>query len=561
MADWGSRARRMVKETRFVTHDPEELWAMVEPADGATATELGDLLTQAAKTIKEIGGDLRTHSRAVEWDGEGGEAFRTWCDHAALATLNLGDYSESAGKWLGHAADTLHEVKPQLKILRRQSATARSVLDAHAAEATGVGNHDGGPSATEVKTAKTRYANDSADAAGLMIKLAQSYTASTEQIDALEAPEFPKLPERFVPTRLRGETPVPVPAGSGGAARGTVTGGETSGRSAVVNTRSSELSSVPHTSTPHHLARVPDVPDEVPGDYTDSTNTAIDSVGTLPSAPAAEAPGVAPPSGTGGPEGGASSPTGLIRRAFEGAGTLSPSPGVGAGAGRTSYGGRSALPIVSGQSASGSARAPGLDLPTFPISGAGTGSSRTPGRGLTSPTGGNPAGDRGAGGITGGRPTSPAARRSTGAIPRGTVIGGTSNQQRPPVGRGAMTGTTSPAATPARTGQRTTAGEGAGSGPRPPAQSGGIVGGQPRQAPQRGRTAFTSGGEGLVRGANADATPLHADHTGRGGSPPAQRHADRSTRDERSRIRSNRPAEDGSGQGPGDRPVTPRATD
>lgn len=95
----------------------------------------------------------------------GREAFRTWCNQAALATLGLGDYSESAGKWLGHAADTLHEVKPQLEILRKQSATARSVLDAHAAKATDVGNHDGGPSDTEVKTAKTRYANDSADAA------------------------------------------------------------------------------------------------------------------------------------------------------------------------------------------------------------------------------------------------------------------------------------------------------------------------------------------------------------------------------------------------------------
>jgi hypothetical protein len=70
----------MVRETRFVTHAPERPWAMVEPADGATATELGELLTQAAKTIKDVGSDLRTHSMAVEWDGEGGEAFRTWCN-------------------------------------------------------------------------------------------------------------------------------------------------------------------------------------------------------------------------------------------------------------------------------------------------------------------------------------------------------------------------------------------------------------------------------------------------------------------------------------------------
>ena len=59
MSDRGSWAWQMVKETRFVAHDPEELWTMVEPSDGATATELGELLTQAARTIKRAG-DERT---------------------------------------------------------------------------------------------------------------------------------------------------------------------------------------------------------------------------------------------------------------------------------------------------------------------------------------------------------------------------------------------------------------------------------------------------------------------------------------------------------------------
>ncbi|MFJ1605292.1 hypothetical protein ACIOHS_18280 [Streptomyces sp. NPDC088253] len=545
----------MVKQTRFLVHDPEQLWAMVEPADGATATELGDLLTQAAKTIKDIGSDLRTHSMAVEWDGEGGEAFRTWCNQAALATLSLGDYSETAGKWLGHAADTLHEVKPQLEILRRQSATARSVLDAHAAKATDVDNHDGGPSGTEVKAAKTRYADDSADAASLMIKLAQSYTASTEQIDALKAPEFPELPKQFVPTNLRGESPVSVPTGSGGAAQRTVTGGEAPGHSAVANTGSSGASSVPRAATPHHLAHVPDVPDAVPGGYADTTNTAIDGVGALPSAPAGTA-GAAPPSGIGGPDARVSSPTGLVPPAVGGGGTLLPS--TGAGAGRTAYGGRAALPAESGPGASGNSRTPGRGLPASPISGVsgtGTDSPRMPGRGPTSPTGG-----RGTGGITGGRPTSPAAGRSTGAIPRGTVVGSNPNQQQAPVGRGSVTGGTSPGATPARGGERTTARQGAARTPKPPAQSGGIVGGQPRPAPQRGRTAFTSGAAGLVRGANTEGTPLQTGQTARGGSPSSRRDSDRSKRDERSSNRSNRPTEDGTGQRQGTRPVIPPAT-
>ncbi|MFD9280829.1 hypothetical protein ACFWD7_26585 [Streptomyces mirabilis] len=558
MSDWGSRAWQMVKETRFVAHDPEQLWAMVEPADGAAATELGELLTQAAKTIKDIGSDLRTHSMAVEWDGEGGEAFRTWCNQAALATLGLGDYSETAGKWLGHAADTLHEVKPQLEILRKQSATARSVLDAHSAKATDVGNHDGGPSDSEVKTAKTRYANDSADAAGLMIKLAQSYTASTEQIDALEAPEFPKLPERFVP-EFRGEAPVSVPTG-----QGSVTPVESPGRRTVVNSVTSEMGSVPQMPTPHHLAGVANVTHAVPGGHTDSTNTAIptntaiDSVGTLPPAPSAPAAGAAPTSGMGGPDGRTSSPTGVLPSTFGDPATFP--PGTGASGGRPAYGARSPLRTPSGPGAPGSPRVPGRGLPASPVpgmSGAGTGTPRTPGIGLPGPT---PA--RGANGITGGRPIAPAGR-STGAIHHGTVIGGTPNEQQTPMGRGGVAGGTSPGRVPARGGERMTGREGTARGPSPSAQSGGITGGQPRQAPQRRRAQFTSGGKGLVRGenANADGTLPQSGGTSRGGFAAPSSRTDPSPRGERTRDRSNRPAGDGSSHHEGDQRVIPPATD
>ncbi|MFJ3993116.1 hypothetical protein ACIPWY_31255 [Streptomyces sp. NPDC090032] len=54
----------MVKHYRFAVQTPDQLWAMVESADGSTPADLGALLTSAAKTIKEIGDDLKTHSTA-----------------------------------------------------------------------------------------------------------------------------------------------------------------------------------------------------------------------------------------------------------------------------------------------------------------------------------------------------------------------------------------------------------------------------------------------------------------------------------------------------------------
>ncbi|GDY75169.1 hypothetical protein SAV31267_046540 [Streptomyces avermitilis] len=330
MSDLGSSAWRTVRQSRFLTQDPEQLWSMVEGADGATATELGVLLTQAAKTIGEIGTDLRTHSMAVEWEGEGGEAFRKWIHQAALATLGLGDYSASAGKWLGHAGDTLHEVRPQLEILRNQSATARSVLDAHAAKATDIGDHDGSPSDAAVEKAKTSFADDSAEAAGLMIKLAQSYTASTEQIDALKAPEFPELPKRFVPIERDGGTHITAPTADGGT-QGTVARADALGRETDADSGVGGMSSAPRASAPHHLTDLAVGPDAPPRPHTDTTNTAIDSVRTVPSAPAAPSAPPAPPPEPSSPDGRTQPTTGLLPPAFGGRAVTPQVPRAGGG--------------------------------------------------------------------------------------------------------------------------------------------------------------------------------------------------------------------------------------
>lgn len=545
MSDLGSSAWRTVRQSRFLTQDPEQLWSMVEGADGATATELGVLLTQAAKTIGEIGTDLRTHSMAVEWEGKGGEAFRKWIHQAALATLGLGDYSASAGKWLGHAGDTLHEVRPQLEILRNQSATARSVLDAHAAKATDIGDHDGSPSDAAVEKAKTSFADDSAEAAGLMIKLAQSYTASTEQIDALKAPEFPELPKRFVPIERDGGTHITAPTADGGT-QGTVARADALGRETDADSGVGGMSSAPRASAPHHLTDLAVGPDAPPRPHTDTTNTAIDSVRTVPSAPAAPSAPPAPPPEPSSPDGRTQPTTGLLPPAFGGRAVTPQVPR--AGGGHSVYGGRSALPTPSGSGTPGGSHVPGRG-PTGPFGPGMSGGQPVPGRESAVP-----GAARNANGVTGGRPVSPPSGRSAGAIPRGTVIGGTP-QQQPPIGRGTAPGGSGLGATTPRANGRTANPESASKSAPLPAQSDGIVGGQPRTSRQRGRAGFTSGGAGLVRGTGTDDVLPQSGGTARGASAVtrAPYGGDRSAHDERSRSRTNQRAEDEEG-----RPTTPR---
>lgn len=532
MSDLGSQAWQMVRQSRFLTHDPEQLWAMVESADGATASELGVLLTQAAKTISEIGDDLRTHSLAVEWEGEGGEAFRTWIHQAALATLGLGEYSEGAGKWLGHAADTLHEVKPQLEILRNQSATARSVLDAHAAKATDIGNHDGGPSDAAVENAKTSYADDSAEAGGLMMKLAQSYTASTEQIDALEAPKFPELPEQFVPERNHGGTHVSVPSSSGAVVPGPTSHAQAPDYQATLGARPSETNSA---VSQQHTAGESVLPHSTPGRLADATTTMIDSVGTLPSAPATPS---APLSGSSSPESRTPSPTGLLPPAFGGGTT--PPPGARGGGRIPSYGGRTSVPTPSGPSTSGNPRAPiparGLHGPVGPST---TGSQPTPRSAGAAPV-------RGVNGITGGRPATPATGRPAGAIPRGNVIGGAPSPQQTPVGRRGITGSTSPGATQARDGGRMANRERGAQAAGLQARSDGIAGGQPRPPQGRGRTPLTRGSVRATRGESADVPQPQRGATARSASassPSSPNRGERAAHEERSDSRPDQRAE------------------
>ncbi|MBO1334130.1 hypothetical protein [Streptomyces sp. VRA16 Mangrove soil] len=512
---WGAHMWSAAKTARFAAHTPEALYAMVEPANGATAADLGRLLTQASTTIKEIGDDLKTHSTAVEWEGEGGDAFRKWIHETSLATLSLGDYSETAGKWLGHAADTLHEVKPQLETLKDSSLAAQKVLDAHAAKATDVGNHDGGPSTTEVESAQKQAGGDQAEAAQLMMKLAQSYNASTEQIEALKAPEFPVLPTRFVPEIVDGDEDVydssqdtgtaAVVGGVGVAAVGAAAIGEASRSSSLAYGNSS--ASAPSTA---HAARV------VPDFTTGGTGTSLDRVGTLPSpsVPATAPP--ATPSLQGGTSGLSAPTTGAPPPVFGGATSRTGVPPRGAGAAKTpsAFGPRGPLgtPASPGETgAPGTPRgtAQGRGVPGL------SGRQGTPSGAPSSvrgPGGASPG--RAANGISGGRPTTPQAGRPATAPSRGTVVGGTPTQSTPGARGAAAEGAPRAGANFAR-GSGYAQGRGAASdGARLPAHSDGVAGGQPQASKTRRNQPPATRGAGLLHGAAGDAA-----HTQRVGAP------------------------------------------
>ncbi|MEU6390365.1 hypothetical protein [Streptomyces sp. NPDC046939] len=537
-------------------HSPEELWAMVEPADGGTASDLGALLTAAAKTIKEIGGDLKTHSTSVQWEGEGADAFHKWIDQAARATLSLGDYSETAGKWLGHAADTLHEVKPQIEALKNSSASARSVLDAHDAASKDVGNHDGGPSTSAVKTAKTQYDNDRAEAALLMTKLAQSYAASTEQIEALQAPEFPELPERFVPWRRDGREDVSpssdTPPGTGTAAAVSGVGVAAAGAAALKEAaHGASLAGGGHQASPTHQASPLSVPPRaVPYIPPSGPNTGLDGVGALPppAAPAPSPTATTPPSSLPGGAPSLATPPPGAPAIFGGAGrSAAPQRGPGGGRGPTAPFPRGPLAASEDTGRAGTPGVAGTPRGAAPERGV-SGAARP---GVPAVEGGRVSPVRGPGpaspersphGIAGGRAASTQTGRAAGSIPRGTVVGGSPAQQAPGsragTSEGARRGTTSP-------GRGIAAGSGHGSGvpgARMPAHADGVAGGQPQKAKPNRNASAAVDRSGLARRAADD--PAEA-RRGPTGSSSASSRKDAARTVSAPRPRGERSAEEG----------------
>ncbi|GAA2348076.1 hypothetical protein OKJ48_20675 [Streptomyces kunmingensis] len=541
MSDLGSQVWGMAKSYRFAVHSPEELWTMVEPADGGTAADLGALLTSAAKTIKEIGGDLKTHSTSVEWEGEGADAFHKWIDHAARATLRLGDYSESAGKWLGHAADTLHEVKPQLETLKNSSAAARSILDAHAAVSTDVGNHDGGPSASSVKTAKSQYDNDRAEASQLMTKLAQSYAASTDQIEALKAPEFPDLPTKFVPRQrddLTHRPSQPADDSSNTVAAAAIGGVGVAAAGAAVVGEAARGASL--AAGGHHPAAAAPQPRTVPDLPVGGPNIALDRAGSLPSPTAPTiSPPASPPSAL---PGGTSGISGTPTPALGGTGRYgAPLRAVSGGRVPAAYGPRGPMGTPTAPGTPGPPGASRVVPPGREVPGMGP---ATPG-GTASPVRG-PGGagqGRASDGIAGGRPTPPQTGRPTGAVPRGTVVGGppsqggTPSRQTPGTARGGAIEGVRTGASPGR-GVASGAGRGSSvSGARMPAHSDGVVGGQPQPSKTRRGVSATPRTAGDVRGAESRtaAQARRGGEPARGASPTARKDDARRAPEERPR--------------------------
>ncbi|MDG9706387.1 WXG100 family type VII secretion target [Streptomyces sp. DH37] len=85
--------------------------AMVAKADPGLLTSRGNALGKAGSDMDGIGSELRAYIDRVEWEGEGGDAFREWGRQFALEAMRFGAYVRALGQHMTNAGQALTETK------------------------------------------------------------------------------------------------------------------------------------------------------------------------------------------------------------------------------------------------------------------------------------------------------------------------------------------------------------------------------------------------------------------------------------------------------------------
>ncbi|WP_051807501.1 WXG100 family type VII secretion target [Streptomyces sp. NRRL F-2664] len=446
--------------TDFEGYTHAQLHAMIESLNPAKVAALGTKLTEAAKTIKDIGTKLKDH-KVKGWEGEGATAFQDWVSRAGSATLLLADYSTAGGKYMAEAAQVMREVKPS-KDGAGNFPPYDAAADAKLREDLATSReYRNDPDAVQLgQEAWSKLSADHARAVDAMNKLAGAYDQSALQMGKAEIPTFPPPPHVLVPEGFAGDTDVARSGSSSGQ-------GGPAGSSAAFGGAGSAYESG-SVSGPQPRPDAIDPSTSVPSTPDREVDVDLDSVGTLPpptAPPVTTTPGLPPTTGPVTPTPGPFVPPMAVPPVggLKGPGPFGTPPGLGP------------YPGTSGPGIPGAKVTPGL-----------------------------PPRDAG---ITGGRPVT--STGPTSGIPRGTVIGEGTQAGRP-MGGGMGYGAGGPYGG---------AQGGIPAGRRLASEPGGVVGG--RQAGTVGRPIaagqpFTQGGSGLVRNG---AVPMgHA-----GAQPPGGR--------------------------------------
>ncbi|MEV6045912.1 hypothetical protein [Streptomyces xanthochromogenes] len=219
MFPFGGRVRFFGK-TDFEGHRLNEMIDLIHPANPQHLISAGDALFAAHEAISSAAAELRGHIGKVEWEGESGEAFRTWGNNLANHANRLAEFADTAGVQISAAGQGLVSVKSAMPP-RDHRAEPVKVDDLPTAKRV-AGNAE--------YEAALKVEQDRQEAINQMNRLSSFYSVSEQTLAAQEPPVFEPMPKVGVPQPLpnTGDPVMPVrttetgastrpnPAGGGG---------------------------------------------------------------------------------------------------------------------------------------------------------------------------------------------------------------------------------------------------------------------------------------------------------------------------------------------------------
>uniref|UniRef100_A0AAU2V175 Uncharacterized protein n=1 Tax=Streptomyces sp. NBC_00003 TaxID=2903608 RepID=A0AAU2V175_9ACTN len=483
---------RFFGKTDFENHQLNAMLDLVHDANPSHLIDAGDALFAAKEAINTAATELDGHIGGVQWEGESGQAFRTWGKNLVGHARKLADFAETAGVQISAAGEGLVSVKGAMPP-RDPRAEPVKVADIPPTKRI-AGNAE--------YEAAVKVEKDRQEAINQMNRLSSFYSVSEQTLAGQEPPVFEAMPDVGVPQPLPGYGIEPrEPIQTGTSARHSVDASATvrhSDERTTVQGRSDV------TGQPVHSADATGPSVNLPAER--AVGTELSSVITSPAptaspvlanqmTPVSPTPsggsGFLPPIGEfGGPIAG-----GLTRAAGPvGAGFRSPAQSVSGPTGTTAREVTGPMGRT-GAAEQGVARGGASSAGQVPMGrGVSGGSPRTGGAGSprlgsTGPTA------AGRGGIVGGRPNASPSASPASRVAKGTVVGGggTSGSSRP-AGRSSQRGVVGAASPPAASGARSLSNADGVTG-KPQGKTAGA---------RANRNGFSRGGTGLVRGPGND---------------------------------------------------------
>ncbi|MFG2771146.1 hypothetical protein [Streptomyces sp. NPDC048350] len=249
----------------------DALYAMIASAKPEEITTTGTALASAVPKILEIAADLRLYISRVQWEGEGGNAFRTWGAGMVSETLVLGDFTKVVADEMQRAGQALSEAKAAVP-------------------------KPAGMCFADPEKEKARIESETGpklqEAIHQLERLSSYYEATRNRMAAEREPDFKPI------TAIRGSNEREYGTGSGSNA-------STYAASSGPGSASGESSSsrTPDAATPSRPTPDVALPPTATRPPESEVNTNLDSVTITPDAPprTPTQPPAAPPVTTGGP--------------------------------------------------------------------------------------------------------------------------------------------------------------------------------------------------------------------------------------------------------------------